>query len=100
MTKREKRYHSRKKILRQRLGIVAQTEGKVHWAELVNFIEADDDTELTECPNCGSLWGISSEEYNWQQCGACGWQPGQLTEDEMEDDIEYFLDENPEQEKY
>lgn len=26
-----------------------------------------------ECPNCGAIWGVGSEEYDWQECDACGW---------------------------
>ena len=28
---------------------------------------------ITECPNCSAIWGIGSEEWEWQQCDACGW---------------------------
>lgn len=45
---------------------------------------------LTECPNCGSMWGIGSEEYDWQECDACGWPDND--HDEYNED-EYDLDE-------
>jgi predicted nucleic acid-binding Zn ribbon protein len=91
MTKREKRYHHRKKVLRQRMAMVVQTENRVHWAELVNMIEADDDTDLEECLNCGSLWSVGTEEYDWQQCSACGWQPGEpIVDDDDDDDDDDF----------
>lgn len=26
-----------------------------------------------ECPNCGSIWGPGSEEWEFQECDCCGW---------------------------
>lgn len=42
----------------------------------------------TECLNCGSIWGVGSEEYDWQQCDACGWEPGKPTSQEDDFDID------------
>ncbi len=56
-------------------------------------------TPTTECHNCGSIWGIGSEEYDWQQCDACGWRPGQPIDNEDDDEIliddEDFNNDNP-----
>jgi len=38
---------------------------------------------LNECPNCQSIWGPGSEEWDWQQCDSCGW-PDNIAEDEDE----------------
>lgn len=38
---------------------------------------------LTECENCSSHWGPGSEEYDFQQCDACGWQPGVPLHDDI-----------------
>ena len=49
-----------------------------------------------ECLNCGSIWGIGSEEYDFQQCDACGWMPGEPTDDDtLDDDNDDELDYEP-----
>lgn len=52
---------------------------------------------LTECPNCGSIWGPGSEEWDWQQCDCCGWPDNDddYEEDDYdEDDIDSFYEDN------
>lgn len=39
----------------------------------------------SECPNCGSIWGIGSEEWEWQQCDCCGWPDA---DEDFDDDID------------
>ena len=39
----------------------------------------------TQCHNCGSIWGVGSEEYDWQKCDACGWEPGQPIDNDEDD---------------
>lgn len=40
-----------------------------------------------ECPVCGAIWAPGSEEWDWQQCDACGWPDNDDNEfDEDEDD--------------
>ena len=48
-----------------------------------------------ECLNCGSSWGIGSEEHDFQQCDSCGWMPGEPTDDDMPDDNDDELDYEP-----
>lgn len=48
---------------------------------------------LNECPNCGSIWGVGSEEWDWQQCDACGWPDNEDDYDEYNED-EYDLDDD------
>lgn len=46
-----------------------------------------------ECLNGGSTWGPGSEEHDFQQCDACGWMPGQPTDENLTgDDEEDFPD--------
>jgi hypothetical protein len=40
----------------------------------------------SECHNCGSIWSPGTSEYDWQQCYACGWTPGDPLDDYDEDD--------------
>ncbi len=49
---------------------------------------------LEECPNCGSIWGPGSEEWQFQECDCCGY-PKNV--DESEDD-EWYDDEDFEDE--
>lgn len=44
---------------------------------------------LEECPNCGSNWGVGSEEFELQCCDCCGYPD---FDDEFEEDIDcdYF----------
>lgn len=42
----------------------------------------------SECHNCGSIWSPGSEEYDWQQCSACGWTPGDPIDDPDYDETE------------
>lgn len=45
---------------------------------------------LNACQNCGSIWAPGSEEWDWQQCDACGWSPwGPIDEDDDFDDCEF-----------
>lgn len=30
-------------------------------------------TMIEECPNCGSIWGPGSEEWQFQECDCCGY---------------------------
>lgn len=56
-------------------------------------------TACNECYNCGSIWSPGTEEYDWQQCSACGWTPGDPIDDYDEDDDLYesqFDDEDDE----
>ena len=47
----------------------------------------------TECQNCSSIWSPGTEEYDWQQCSACGWTPGDpIDEDDDWDDDDDFYD--------
>lgn len=48
----------------------------------------------TSCHNCGSIWSPGSSEWEWQQCSACGWTPGDpVEEDEIDpDDYDEFED--------
>ena len=61
--------------------------------------QADDEENewdvYDECLNCGSSWGIGSEEHDFQQCDACGWMPGEPTDDDMPDDNDDELDYEP-----
>jgi hypothetical protein len=43
---------------------------------------------LSECPNCSSIWGIGSEEWEWQQCDCCGWPSPDADNFEEEDEDE------------
>lgn len=52
-------------------------------------IEDDEDEMYEECLNCGSVWGIGSEEWQFQQCDSCGWNPGEPTDEELGDDDGY-----------
>lgn len=45
---------------------------------------------LCECENCGSTWSPGTEEYDWQTCAACGWQPG----DTIDDDDDFDFDDD------
>lgn len=47
----------------------------------------------TECPNCNSIWGIGSEEWEWQQCDCCGWP---YVEDDLGDDNDWSDDDEQE----
>lgn len=51
---------------------------------------------LEECPNCGSIWGPGSEEWQFQECDCCGW-PSPNCRDFMrdEDDFDYDEDDYP-----
>lgn len=56
---------------------------------------------LTECPNCSSIWGVGSEEWEWQQCDACGWpdpDAGFMDDDDEEnwpeDDYDQWCEDN------
>lgn len=40
-----------------------------------------------ECMNCGAIWSPGTAEYDWQQCSACGWQPGDPITDDDDDDV-------------
>lgn len=51
------------------------------------------------CPNCSAVWGIGSEEWDWQQCDACGWPNNDDDEDERdwieeEDDYDSWCEDN------
>ena len=46
------------------------------------------DKMLEECPNCSSIWAPGSEEWMFQQCGACGY-PDPSCEDFMRDDDDF-----------
>ena len=49
---------------------------------------------LSECENCSSTWSPGTEEYDWQTCAACGWQPGDpIDDDDDDDDDEFDFDE-------
>jgi len=51
------------------------------------------------CPNCSAIWAPGSEEWDWQQCDACGW-PNCDDEDldlDSGDDSEY-IDDDPDSE--
>ena len=53
---------------------------------------------LGACPNCSAIWGIGSEEWDWQQCDACGW-PNNDDEDlddglDYEDDYDQWCEDN------
>lgn len=42
----------------------------------------------TSCHNCGSIWSPGSSEWEWQQCSACGWTPGDpIEEDEVDPEL-------------
>jgi hypothetical protein len=45
----------------------------------------------SECPNCGSIWGPGSEEWQFQECDACGW-PSEDCENFMRDEDDYQED--------
>ncbi|MEO5892258.1 MAG: hypothetical protein ABIQ31_18570 [Ferruginibacter sp.] len=45
-----------------------------------------DDYEYNECLNCGSIWSLGTEEYDFQQCDACGWTPGEPTKEDLIDE--------------
>lgn len=49
---------------------------------------------LTQCPNCGSIWGVGSEEWDWQQCDACGWPDNENDRDDYNDYDEDEFDED------
>lgn len=51
---------------------------------------------LTECPNCGSIWGVGSEEWQWQECDACGWPDNEddYSGDEYDEDYDDSNDPN------
>ncbi len=38
------------------------------------------------CPNCGKLLG-----FNPTKCSDCGWEPAEVMEDAMQDDLESWL---------
>jgi len=46
---------------------------------------------LTSCENCSSIWSPGTEEYDEQQCSACGWTPGAPL-DEDDDDEDFWAD--------
>ena len=50
-----------------------------------DFGNDDDDQEemLEYCPNCQAVWG--AEEFDFQQCGACGWPD--IDDDEDDDEL-------------
>jgi len=49
----------------------------------------------SECHNCGSIWSPGTEEYDWQKCSACGWEPGDpIEEDHGWDEDDYELDDD------
>jgi len=50
---------------------------------------------LEECPNCGSIWGPGSEEYDWQQCDCCGYPDNDKDCEDGENDYDNFDDEDP-----
>lgn len=43
----------------------------------------------TECPNCSAIWGVGSEEWEWQHCDCCGW-PDNESDEDSDDDIDEF----------
>lgn len=45
----------------------------------------------SECPNCGAVWGIGSEEWDWQQCDCCGYPDNDADDKEFDDD-DFFYD--------
>ncbi|MCX6210122.1 MAG: hypothetical protein NTZ59_11675 [Bacteroidetes bacterium] len=47
---------------------------------------------LSECLNCPSIWGVGSEEWEDQQCSACGWRVGDAVDDDLPNDD--FNDDN------
>lgn len=58
---------------------------------------------LEECPNCGSIWGPGSEEWDWQKCDCCGWPDNQEDWDnddfddsvsDREDDYDQWCEDN------
>ena len=52
---------------------------------------------LSECPNCGAIWGIGSEEWDWQQCDACGYPNADEDyndEDDWDDDYDSYCEDN------
>jgi hypothetical protein len=61
-----------------------------------SIAEKIEDVFLTECPNCGSTWGIGSEEYDFQECDYCGYPDNKedfgcdedFEGDDFEDDYE------------
>lgn len=44
---------------------------------------------LEGCPNCGAIWGVGSEEWDWQQCDCCGWPDN---DDEDYEDVDWDED--------
>lgn len=53
---------------------------------------------IEECPNCGAIWAVGTEEYDWQECDCCGYPD---CDDELEEDYEdacdYFEVDTPEE---
>lgn len=40
-----------------------------------------------ECQNCSSIWSPGTEEFDWQKCSSCGWEPGDPIDED--DDMDY-----------
>ncbi len=43
---------------------------------------------FTECPWCGSQWGLGTEEFECQQCDCCGY-PEERHNDDYDDYYDY-----------
>ena len=39
-----------------------------------------------ECLNCSAIWAPGSEEWDAQQCDACGWRPGMPVDKDVDDE--------------
>ncbi len=48
----------------------------------------------TDCPNCSAIWGVGSEEWEWQQCDACGWPENDDEDDEYNSGYDNDLDDD------
>ena len=46
-------------------------------------IEDEFEGDYEQCPNCGAIWGC--EEFDFQQCDACGWPD--IDDDEDDDEL-------------
>lgn len=55
---------------------------------------------LTQCFNCPAEWAPGSEDWQFQECGACGWRPGMPLDDDSDDDDEYDDYEDDDDDRY
>lgn len=51
--------------------------------------EEDEEEMFDECLSCGAIWGVGSEEWQFQHCDACGWHPGLPIDIDFDDDDDF-----------